>query len=326
MRACGFAKLLAASLFAWLASSTEFVAQPVPPEEEVSFSSLSMTDEQFLKADKESATPVTITAKLQVPSSEQSVPAVILLHGSAGPTSAMTWHWAKVLNRLGIATLRIDSYSGRGFEEIFTDQGRVGEFNNIIDTYRGLDVLAGDPRIDPARIVVMGFSRGGIAALYSSMTRFEALYGSDSAVLAAHLPFYPPCNFALEGELDLGAAPVRVFHGEADVWNPLPPCRDYVDRLKAAGHDVTITTYPGAHHAFDDPGSPAYNVKDDAQTSRACFRREEEGRLINRDTGLPFSWKDACVQMGPAVQYNPAAADRAEKQVREFLTRAFDLK
>ena len=109
---------------------------------------------------------------------------------------------------------------------------------------RALDVLADDTRIDQARIAVMGFSRGGIAALYSSMARFEELYGSDKATLAVHLPFYPPCNFKLEGELNVGVAPIRAFHGEADVWNPAPRCLDYVERLKAAGHDATITIYP----------------------------------------------------------------------------------
>lgn len=321
------ANVLGAALFVFLGTIAEVLAQSAPPDEDVTFSSLTMTDEQFLKGDRAGAKSVTLTAKLRLPSSSQAgVPAVILLHGSDGPASALPWNWAKVLNRIGIATLLIDSYSGRGFEEIFTDQGRVGEFNNIVDTYRALDLLASDPRIDPTRIAVMGFSRGGIAALYSSMTRFEELYGSDKATLAAHLPFYPPCNFALEGELDVGTAPIRAFHGEADVWNPVPPCRDYVDRLEAAGHDATITIYPAAHHAFDHPGSLSYNAKDDAQTSRKCFRREEGGRLINADSGQPFSWKDACVEIGPAVQYNSAAADAAEKRVKEFFARAFNLK
>lgn len=319
--------LFCAALLVLLTSIADLWAQSAPSEEVLTFPSLTMTDDQFLKGDKAGAKSVTLTAKLQLPpSSEGRVPAVILLHGSDGPSSALTWNWVKVLNRIGVATLRIDSYSGRGFDEIFTDQGRVGEFNNIIDTYRALDVLADDSRIDQARIAVMGFSRGGIAALYSSMARFEELYGSDKATLAVHLPFYPPCNFKLEGELNVGVAPIRAFHGEADVWNPVPRCFDYVERLKAAGHDATITIYPAAHHAFDHPGSPSYNIKEDAQTSRRCFRREEGGRLINTDSGQPFSWKDACVEMGPAVQYNSAAADDAEKRVKEFLTQAFDLK
>jgi dienelactone hydrolase len=285
-----------------------------------------MTDTQFLSGDVAGAKAVELTGKLQFPASGKPPhPAVILLHGSDGPASALPWNWAKVLNRIGIATLRIDSYSGRGLKEIYTDQGRVGEFNNIIDTFRALDLLSTDPRINPERIAVMGFSRGGIAALYSSMERFQLLYGSEKAKLAAHLPFYPPCNFALEGDLKVGPAPIRAFHGEADIWNPLPACRAYIERLKAAGHDAAITVYPNAQHAFDHPGAPAYSVMSDAQTSRNCFRREEKGQLINSNTGKPFSWKDGCVEMGPATHFNPAAADAAEKKVKAFLGQIFDL-
>lgn len=302
-------------------------AQTQPPEETIKIPSLTMTDALFLRGDKAGAVPVQLTGKLQLPASgKPPYPAVILLHGSDGPASALPWNWAKVLNRIGIATLRIDSYSGRGFEEIYTDQGRVGEFNNIIDTFRALDLLAADLRIDPNKIAVMGFSRGGIAALYSSMARFERSYGSANAKLAAHLPFYPPCNFELEGELELGSAPIRAFHGEADIWNPLPRCRAYIERLKGAGNDATISVYPNAHHAFDHPGSPAYSVMDNAQTSRKCFRREEQGQLINADTGTPFSWKDGCVEMGPVVQFNSAATDAAEREVKAFLTQIFQLK
>lgn len=131
------ANLFCTALLVLMASISDLSAQSAPSEEDLTFPSLITTDEQFLKGDKAGAKSVMLTAKLQLPSSSEGhVPAVILLHGSDGPSSAVTWNWAKVLNRVGIATLRIDSYSGRGFDEIFTDQGRIGEFNNIIDTYR----------------------------------------------------------------------------------------------------------------------------------------------------------------------------------------------
>jgi dienelactone hydrolase len=293
-------------------------------EEQLSFASLTMDDAQFLSGRIAEAEPVTLTARLRMPASASvPVPAIVLLHGSDGARSAAAWNWASVFARTGYASLRIDSYTARGFEEIYTNQGGVGEFNNLIDAFEALRLLAGDPRIDRDRIAVMGFSRGGIPALYSAMTRFEQFYAPDGLRFAAHLPFYPPCNFALEDELDVGPEPIRAFHGDADVWNPLAACADYIERLKAAGADASITVYPDAHHSFDHPGSPSYNVVSDAQTSRACFRREEAGVLINAATGAPFSWTDDCVERGPAVQMNPAAMSAAERDVLAVLSIVF---
>ena len=67
----------------------------------------------------------------------------------------------------------LDSFSGRGLTSTSTNQALLGRFNMILDAYRALDVIANHPRIDPTRIAVMGFSRGGQSALYSSLKRFQ---------------------------------------------------------------------------------------------------------------------------------------------------------
>jgi dienelactone hydrolase len=294
-------------------------------EEQVSVPSLTLSDHQFLAGQVDAAQPVTLAARLTLPDQKASRPvaAIVLLHGSDGAGSAASWNWANIFARAGYASLRVDSYTARGRDEIYTDQGSVGEFANVVDGYAALAVLAADERIDAKRVAVMGFSRGGIGALYSAMRRFETVYASPGLQFAAHLPFYPPCNFALENELDVGPEPIRAFHGDADVWNPLPVCKDYIDRLAATGHDASITIYSGAHHSFDHPGSPSYNVVSDAQTSRSCFRREIDGLLTNVATGQAFSWSDDCVEMGPAVQMNPAAMSAAERDVLAFLADVF---
>jgi hypothetical protein len=64
----------------------------------------------------------------------------------------------------------------------------------IVDAYRALELLAKHRQIDPARIVVMGFSRGGRSSLYSSLTRFQRMHGPAGLQFAAHVGLYAPCG------------------------------------------------------------------------------------------------------------------------------------
>jgi dienelactone hydrolase len=302
------------------------LAGPALAQETIPLPSLTMTDQQFLTGDTASAAKVELTGTLSLPKDPAGpVPAVILLHGSGGANGFIVWNWSKILNGIGIATFEIDSYTGRGIDKVYADQSQIGALNNINDTFAGLTLLARDDRIDPERIAVMGFSRGGIGALYSAMGRFQELYGPPDVTLAAHLPFYAACNFELKDELKVGPAPIRAFHGDADDWTPVAPCKDYVEKLKAEGRDAEIFVYPGARHAFDNVAAPAYNIEDDAQTSRKCMRVERDGQLYNADTSQPFTWKDACVEKGPSAQYNGEATDAAEKEVKAFLKALFKL-
>ena len=100
-----------------------------------------------------------------------------------------------------------------------------------------------------------GFSFGGRTALWSAMTRFQDSYGGSE--LVAHVAFYPStCFIQLEGETDVGDAPIWIFHGTEDDWTPIDQCQDFVGRLAAAGVDAALNAYPGAHHSSDDETLP----------------------------------------------------------------------
>lgn len=278
-----------------------------------------LSDAQFL-GNQADAPTATIAGELRIPKAGEKQPVVILLHGSNGYIGYLE-QWVNLLNEMGIATFALDSLSGRNLQRVGDDQASLGRLATTYDAYRALDLLAADPRFDKERIVLMGFSRGGQATLYAAMQRFREMYEKPGNQFAGYIAFYPNCVTRYLDDTRLAARPVRIFHGEADDYNPVSACRDYVERLRTAGADVSLVSYPGAHHVFDwDRLSvPAFNPK--AQSARACQLRETTpGRIINERTGEEFSYRDNCVQNGTTAAWEPKAAEAARSAVRALMT------
>ncbi|MGC2529549.1 MAG: dienelactone hydrolase family protein [Candidatus Acidiferrum sp.] len=289
-----------------------------------SFETMTLSDKQFL-AGTNDGLPARIGGELRFPPGTTRVAAVLLVHGSNG-VGANVDRWARELNGIGIAAFLLDSFTGRGITQTVTDQSQLGHLAMIFDAYRSLELLSKHARIDRLRIAVMGFSKGGFVALYASLKRFQRTYGLKGLEFAAHIPFYAPCNTVYIEDEQVTDRPIRLFHGTADDYVSIEPCRKYVERLRRAGKNVQLTEYSGAQHAFDNPlYSPAY-FRPDAATSSQCSREERPGgEIVNLATGQPFRSSDACVKHGATLAYDPVATAEAVLAVKAFLTAAFGL-
>ena len=137
------------------------------------------------------------------------------------------------------AVLVLDSFAGRNIVSTVNDQSQLDHLAMMVDAYRALDALSAHPRIDPARIAVIGFSKGAVASVYSANQRFQKQFGGGLA-FAAHVGLYTPCNVAYRDDEKLTGKPIRFHHGIPDDWVPIQPCRDYVERLKKTGADVAL--------------------------------------------------------------------------------------
>jgi dienelactone hydrolase len=305
-------------------ANAEPVSQDMAARTELhSIDTLTLSDTQFLSGDA-NGKATTTSGQLRLAKGSGRSPVVVLQHGSAGMAPNVEM-WARELNKIGVSTFALDGFTGRGLTEVNTNQALLGRLNFVLDIYRALDVLATHPSVDPDRIALMGFSRGGQATLYASLKRFQKMWNRSGVEFAAYIPFYPDCGTTFISDTDISDRPIRIFGGTLDDYNPIALCKSFVERLKAAGRDVQLTEYPNAPHAFDNllgPVPPAAIVG--GQSVRHCVIREEPlGLLINASTGQPFTYKDSCVESDPHVGYDPVATEAAKTSVTEFLIQIF---
>lgn len=287
------------------------------------FETLTLTDRQFLLGDPRGES-TTITGALSLAQAGLVAgggrqPVVLLMHGSGGINPAIPL-WVRQINAAGIGTFALDGFTGRGLASVSTNQALLGRLAFVLDLYRALALLARHPAVDPARLVVMGFSRGGQAAVCSAMARFHALWNAAGPRQAATIALYPDCVARYIGDTAMIPGPLRVFHGTPDDQNEVGPARAHVARLVAAGHDATLVEYEGAHHGFDNPLSPRAAFMPAAQSVRDCVIEERErGLMVNAVTGEVFTYADPCVALGAHVGGHAEAGAAVRRDVLAFL-------
>lgn len=209
--------------------------------------------------------PLTISAQFRVPVRPAGkLPAVVIVHGSAGIDSRGAFY-AKALNRAGIATLEIDMWAPRGWlGGIFGRPRSVPE--TLPDAYGALEFLSKQPRIDPARIGIMGFSWGGVVTMLTATEPYTERYTGGLLKFAAHAPNYPVCwvynhipGYAFSS---FTGAPVFIQAGELDGYDAPDSCPDLVRSLPAADQAfISAKVYRGATHAWDRL-QPAITITD----------------------------------------------------------------
>jgi dienelactone hydrolase len=178
-------------------------------------------------------------------------PAVVLLHGCNGNSPRLDERWGKRLASWGYVALTVDSFGPRGISGC---GDRIPD-DLVTDGYRALNFLVRDPSVDPDRVAVLGFARGGRVALMS--IEYGHMEQTSSNKFRAAIAFYPSC-VGFKGNMTV---PTLILIGELDDWTPANECRNMVDgrddwgisRQKGEGSPIKLVVYPGAYHAFDSP-------------------------------------------------------------------------
>ena len=102
--------------------------------------------------------------------------------------------------------------------------------------------------------------------------------------------------------------------------------------MKSAGYDAEIILYPGAHHFFDSTNS-VRRLNRPYSLTKCRLEVQPDGTTIEKISGLPFDNirnKDKAISIcgtrGVKYGYNGAAKKKALKDMKEIVTRVFELK
>lgn len=257
------------------------------------------------------------------------VPAMVVVHGSSGVLQN-EWEWAKRLNGLGVAAFVIDNFTGRGVKETATDQSRLSPSADAAGALAALSLLATHPAIDPKRIGVIGFSRGGSAAINSALEPVRRAVIDGDLRFAAHVAVYPGCAVPyVSAHLD--GSPILMLLGGKDDYTPASFCLDYADRLRASGASIKVVVYPNAYHGFDSAAPPHF--RPGPTTARDCHGEVDldDGVFTARagDRTVTGAAADAaikqCTERGVTVGGDPEAREKAPGEVANFLGPIFAL-
>jgi dienelactone hydrolase len=257
------------------------------------------------------------------------VPEMVVVHGSSGVVQN-DWDWAKRLNDMGVAAFVIDNFTGRGVKETATDQSRLSPAADAAGALAALRLLATHPAIDPRRIGVIGFSRGGSAAINTALEPVRRAVIDDDLRFTAHVALYPGCAVPFVSA-HLDGSPMLMLLGGKDDYTPASFCLAYADKLRANGASLQVMVYPNANHAFDSKAGPHFNPR--PTTLHNCH-----GEIDLDDGALTVQAGDQairgaaaaaelkrCTERGVTVGGDPEAREKAPGDVANFLKPIFAL-
>ena len=195
----------------------------------------------------------TIAGTLRLPAGADRVAAMVVAHGSAGVSEEREGWWAERLGEAGFATFVVDSFGPRGVRQTATDQGQLSTAANVADALAALALLTTHPRVDPARIGVIGFSKGGQVPLYTALEPCRRAVVDEATRFAAHVALYPYCSDWYVAER-VTSAPLLLLLGAATTTHRrrLPRLRPVVHERGAPPRDRVSRGLS----RLDSPGLP----------------------------------------------------------------------
>lgn len=190
---------------------------------------------------------LTMVGHLALPAGVGRRPAVLV--GPEGPgLNDFQRRRADALAELGYVALAFDINGGRWFTDpgemlahvtpLLADPGRLRGIGHA-----ALDVLRGEPRVDPERIGAVGYGTGGAIVLELGRDGVDLRVIGTVNALTTGRP----------GEAARIRCPVWAGVGSQDPIMPAAQRDAFADEMQAGGVDWRLVVYGGALHAFHHP-------------------------------------------------------------------------
>lgn len=160
--------------------------------------------------------------------------AVVLIHGSSGWTDHREGHYGRAFSASGYLVLAVDSFGVRGVSSTAEDQSRVTSIQMTMDAFSARRYMLG-LGVDPKRIAVMGFSKGGQVALFAADRNYLPAVTERFTVA---IPFYPGCGG--RPIVPKPASSIYMALGEKDDYTGVKPCQNIAADYARAGGQVQV--------------------------------------------------------------------------------------
>jgi dienelactone hydrolase len=194
------------------------------------------------------AAPVALPAQLFLPPRPGPHAVTILTPGSGGLSQPHLRH-ARALLAAGIGVLLYDPFGPRGVKSTVVDQGVISFAASTLDVLVALRQLAQRADVDPGRIAVLGYSRGGFAAHAASMRQLADVVVGPPLSLRAAVAAWPYCGLQFQ-QPNVGTTALRFMLGERDNWVSPVQCQALVSALQPLYPQVSMRLFKGAGHGF----------------------------------------------------------------------------
>lgn len=224
----------------------------------------------------------TITGYLTHPDGAGPFPAVVLISGCDGDMRPLDPHVTSFVSQ-EYAVLAVDTHGSRHAGNVCGNSEKLPELEQAKDAFGAHAYLRSLSYVDANRIAIVGWSMGGGVATYGSSKGLPKMSGVPDDGFRAAVAFYPPCGY-LQKYAQNPRVPLLILIGESDDWTPADECKSAAQLSQQNGQPVTIQTFPGVGHAFDEQ---RYN--------------------------------NPVVYQGHHLAYNPSAAAAAETAMMSFL-------